>query len=79
MDRCKNAGWTKYKEDKNVIADDHHYDNDMIIIMMIAMIMTIMTEHCLGDYWQGPCKDVQEDGPRQQWQNLKTGELDFYF
>merc|ERR1712130_346175 len=22
MDRCKNAGWTKYKEDKNVITDE---------------------------------------------------------
>ena len=28
MDRCKNAGWTKYKEDKNVITDNHHDDND---------------------------------------------------
>ena len=63
MDRCKNAGWTKNKEDKNVLADDHNYFED-----------SNDYDVCLGDNWRGPYKDVQEDGPRQQWQNLKAGE-----
>ena len=49
MDRCKNAGWTKHKEDKNVITDDHLII--MVVIMMTISIM-IMTERIfavLGD------------------------------
>ena len=53
------------------------YSPMTIIILTIAMIMMKYILVCLGDNWRGPYKDVQEDGPRQQWQNLKAGELDF--
>ena len=69
MDRCKNAGWTKHKEDKHVIKDeDLHHDHDCVNDDEMMVIQQ-------GDHRGRPAEDVQEDGPWQQWQNLKKGDF----